>query len=95
MPMHTCISLDADDSWFARQDKLIRLATFPQPIYTLVGPGLYAEERLLLIRDVPWTPDAVQVTLAAIYDPADVEMDAYAQWMSHWMSTSLGASPDR
>ena len=87
------IALDVDNSWSERLDKLNRLTTFPQPLYLLPGPGLFEEERFILVSDAPWTPERVQETLADIYNCEEVNLSyadeetpyPYDAWVNKWL----------
>lgn len=92
MAFRTWIALDADNSWRERCDKLERWASFPQPCYVLPGPGLWPDERFVLISDTPWTADTVRDTLASLYELEDVLTDedlsanTYAAWIDAWLA---------
>ena len=93
--MHThWIAFDRDDRWRDRCDKLDALAQWTDagPLYLLAGPGLFSDERFLLISRIPWTAALVRETLADINasDPTDPDSPEFrqehAQWVSRWLA---------
>ena len=94
------IMLDSYDSWSARVDKTERFFTLPQPLYLLPGPGLYHEERVVLLSTEPWTPEAIRDTLNRVYAPQDApdgdddRFPTHEAWVQYWLEAALGCFPD-